>query len=153
MSAIFEVILSSVFGALAGSLIFGLWLAVLMWIYVFLYGYYDLGLFGSLPTPMFIAFKAGLIFGGIQGFLVGFLIKVFGVSTFSGNLLISFIATEILIGFLFMFTSFDLNPIEMILSAFYDRFYDLVKTSLVMLVPTIVTGGIVKKAISYIIAR
>jgi len=54
---------------------------------------------------------------------------------------------------LFCLTSGDTNFFGMMASAFIDRFYDLVKTSLVMLVPSIVSGILLKQVISFIVAR
>lgn len=149
-----SVILSSVLGAITGSLFFGFWLAALMWIYVFLYGDYSIELFGasSLPKPIFLALTAGLIFGGIQGFFAGLLIKSLNASVLSKSILISFVITEVLVIILLLFLSFDTNPMSMI-GAFIERFYDMVKISLVLLIPSIVIGTILTKVISFIISR
>jgi len=150
-----EVILSSVFGALAGSLVFGVWLVILMSAYILLYGSYPMDLFGasSLPKPILLAFLAGLIFGGIHGVFTGLIIKTFDISELAKSILMSLIIIEILIVILFCLTSGDTNFFGMMASAFIDRFYDLVKTSLVMLVPSIVSGILLKQVISFIVAR
>jgi hypothetical protein len=64
--------------------------------------------------------------------------------------LFSLIVTEILTAILFLFISFDTNPISMIAEAFVGRFYDIVKISLVLLVPSILVGVIATKIISII---
>ncbi len=156
MSAIINLVLSSIFGAFIGSLVFGLFLAVCMAIYIYLYYSFSVDFaLGSLTVdnPIRTAFYIGFFFGGVQGFCSGLVIKSFDILVLSKGILISLVITEVLIAIFFLFTSFDFNPIVMMGTAFIERFHYLVKTSLVILVPTIVTGGIVTKAISYIIAR
>ena len=150
MSAIFQVILSAFSGAIFGSLSFGLWLMSLMYIYILLYGSFSLGnLFlgeFTLEKPIFLAFFAGVVFGSVQGFIVGLLIKSFDITILSKSILTSFVITELLVTVIILFLSFDSSPITMI-GEFISKYYDFAKTSLVMLVPTIITGVIMTKAI------
>ena len=152
MSAIVQVILSVISGAVIGALCFSLWLAGLMFIYVSIYNSFGSGgfLFDSLSfkNSILIAFISGLIFGCIQGFFVSIILQTFGASSSPKSILFSFIVTEFLILILFLFISFDLNPINMLTEAFTGRFYGLVKTSLILLVPSILIGIIATRIIS-----
>ena len=154
MSAVVQVFLSAISGAVSGALCFSLWLAGLMFIYVSIYDSFGKGgfLFDSLSfkESVGMAFVLGLIFGGMQGFFVSLILQNFGGSFPSRTILFSLIVTEVLIAILFLFISFDTNPISMIAEAFIGRFGDLVKISLVFLVPSILVGVIATKIISVI---
>lgn len=154
MSALLQIILSVISGAVIGALCFSLWLAGLMFIYVSIYSSFGSGgfLFDSLSIKesVFMAFVSGLIFGIVQGFIFGIILKTFGIASSPKSILFSFLASEILIAILFLFISFDTNPISMMAEAFIGRFYDIVKTSLILLVPSILVGVIATKIISFI---
>ncbi len=159
MSAIIQVVSSAVSGAIVGSLWFSLWLAGLMYIYVSLYGYFNLGpfIFGdlSLDKPVFWSLVAGAVFGGIQGFSIGLLAGIYNINTVSKGILVGIIITEaIIFGFYFLFSIFDHpNPIELILGLIQDDLFRLIKISLVLFIPSAATGAILARIISFIASK
>jgi hypothetical protein len=154
MSAASQLILSALSGVAIGAMSFSLWLAGLIFIYLSIYNLVGSGgfLFDSLSfkTSVFMAFALGLVFGAVHGFFFSIVLKIFGASSLPKSILFSLIVTEILTAILFLFISFDTNPISMIAEAFVGRFYDIVKISLVLLVPSILVGVIATKIISII---
>lgn len=152
MSVTFQVILSVISGVVIGALCFSLWLAGLMFIYVSKYNSFGSGgfLFDSLSfkTSILMAFILGLIFGSIQGFFISIMLKLLGILSLPKSILFSFIITEFLILSLFLIISFDTNPVTMLTEIFIGRFYDIVKASLVLLIPSIVIGIIATKIIT-----
>ena len=159
MSGIFQVFLSVISGTFIGALCFSLWLSGLMFIYVSLYGYYNLGpfIFGDLilDKPVFLAFIIGLIFGIIQGFLTGVFSKIYEINTLSKEILIGFVVTQIIVlGIYFLLSVFDHpNPIELILGFIQDDLFRLLKISLILFIPSAATGLILAKIVSFFASR
>ena len=157
MSLVSQLILPAISGAVIGAICFSLWLTGLMFIYVSIYNPVGSGgfLFDSLSfkASVFMAFPLGLMFGGVQGFFFSIMLKTFGVSSLPKSILVSFIVTETLIAIFFLFISFDANPISMMAEAFIGRFDDIVKTSLILAVPSILGGVMAAKIISVISSK
>lgn len=154
MSAVVQVFLSVISSAVIGALCFSLWLAGLMFVYVSKYNSFGSGGFLvdslSFKTSVLMAFILGLVFGCVQGFFLSILLKTLGTSSLPKSILFSFIVTEFLILSVFLVISFDTSLITMLTELFIGRLYDIIKISMVLLVPSILIGIIATKIISIV---
>lgn len=155
MSSINQVILYAVSGAVTGAFFFGLYLVILMWLYISLYGYFSIGFFGSLPKPVLSALIIGLIFGSVQGLAVGLFIRIYNINSLSKGVLVGFVVTEIIaFGFYLLFSIFDHpNPVDLIFGFIQDDLFGLIKISLVLFIPSAATGATLTRFISFITSK
>lgn len=152
MSAFLQAISLSALGAILGSLFFSLWLAILFYVYIYIYGYlalWEIAFLGEyyIKNSLYEAFVIGTIIGSIQGFITGIITSVFGMNSFHKGAMIGFVVTEAMIfGVYFFFSVFDdPNPIALIFNLIENALYELLKISLILLIPSILTGVIITK--------
>ena len=152
MSTIAQVVVSAISGAVIGSLCYGLWLTILMSIYIFLYGSYSIDILIlssiNLNEPILTALKVGLIGGSILGFFVGLSMGILKTNTIFRGVLIGIAVTAIILGGLFLLSSIlnrD-NPIEFGLSLIVFIPIELIK-NFWLFIPSAATGAILTKVI------
>jgi hypothetical protein len=154
MSAIFQMILTGVSGALIGALCFGLYFMFLMYIYIFLYGYFSINLliFSSvtLDKPILAALTTGFAIGSVLGLFTGLTTGMFGVNTILKCMTIGIIVTAIFLsGFFILSSGTDMqNPIEFILVLVTDIPSGLIK-NFWLFIPSAATGAILARVISF----
>ena len=152
MSTISQVILSSFLGAVVGSLVFSISLAIFFYVYIYIYGYleiWEIAFLGAyyVKNPVYDAFIIGSLFGSIQGLVTAVIISIYDINTLQKGILLGLIITEAMIlgAYLFISVFDDPNPIVLIFNLIENALYGLLKISLVLFIPSIITGAIMTK--------
>jgi hypothetical protein len=149
MSKFLQVLFSALIGASSGLLLFSGALTLFMAIYIAKFGYFRIDLFfgsNKLESPVFWASVFGAFIGMGLGFLIGLFLSVFNFQSKANIILLSSVI-PFAIFFLFYVIS-SIRGGESISVSANDSF-EIIKLSLISVLPAIITGIIVSKFLSY----